>query len=103
MPTFTGTQKASGPDLEDGYYDAKIREIEIVDGKWGPQLQVQFECLDEADGDGKPAEFRGWFSVPTDKSGNVQPIRVGKPRAGCGSDSPCRKNCRCSWSCAPVK
>lgn len=79
MATFTGTQKAAGPDLEDGYYDARIREIETVEGKWGDQIQVQFECLDETDRDGRPVEFRGWFSIPTDKEGNIQPIRVGRP------------------------
>lgn len=80
MPTFTGTQStASGPDLEDGYYDSKIRETETVEGKWGPQVQVQFECIDEVDRDGNPVEFRGWFTIPTDKQGNVQPVRVGKP------------------------
>ena len=77
MATFTGTQKGSGPDLEDGYYDAKIVEAEQIEGNFGPQVEVRFQCLDEKREDGTPIEFLNWYTVPTNKAGAVQPVKVG--------------------------
>jgi hypothetical protein len=79
MPTFTGTQtQASGPpDLEDGYYDAAIAEVAMVQGKFDEQLQVRFRCLDEKTDNGEPVEFMNWYTPPKDQSGAHLPIRIG--------------------------
>jgi hypothetical protein len=75
MPTFTGTQKAAGPNLEDGYYECVITEATEVEGNFGPQVEVRFKVVPGEEGEGE--EFINWYSIYTNKAGDVQPVRVG--------------------------
>lgn len=75
MPTFAGTQKSSGPSLEDGSYEAIITEAVQEEGQYGPQVKVRFRVAKGQEGEGE--EFNTWYSLYTKSDGSVEPIRVG--------------------------